>query len=64
MKKQKCSKCGSDDIGTSYHDGKGSHYCGYCDFAKSDNPHLHYYCRNCRYDWIGKTKDQEYEKGN
>jgi hypothetical protein len=46
-----CIKCGHPDINTHYHATK--YDCSYGCLAKVDTEHLHYYCRNCSYDWAG-----------
>ena len=57
-----CPKCGSKDVATSYHAGRWR-----CEpwsrFTNNsaDSEHLHYTCRNCRFDWTGVTADADAE---
>lgn len=56
-KKQKpeCEKCGNTtNIHTRY--DKSDYDCTWSCRAKEEKEHLHYYCRNCSYDWIGPVK--------
>jgi hypothetical protein len=55
-----CPKCGSNDKGIAWHESKWgyAHGCRYGDVERPDREHLHYYCRLCRFDWTGPTRDQ------
>lgn len=63
-----CSKCGSDDIGTTYHKqgcGKASCSCATCSYgshAKSHDEHLHRFCRGCGFDWLDAVLSPDPEK--
>jgi hypothetical protein len=47
-----CVKCGSRDIGTSYHKRAYSpNGCTYLSVNTQTGEHLHHFCQNCHYDW-------------
>lgn len=58
-----CVKCGSEDIGVTYHkQGCDNARCScatclYGSHAKQHAEHLHYHCRVCQFDWTGPTND-------
>ena len=58
-----CIKCGSVDVGTSFHKQGcpqtdcSCASCSYGSHAKQHSEHLHRYCRVCGFDWIEPTKD-------
>lgn len=55
--KLKCEKCGNTtNIHTRY--DKSDYDCTWSCRAKEKKEHLHYYCRNCFYDWIGPVKKE------
>jgi len=55
-----CPKCYSRSIFkrwhlTGYPTAKGP-YCYFRDYNRTDKEHLHYYCRECGYDWVEEIK--------
>jgi len=68
MKEALCPKCHSRKVITQWHltchpTMEGPH-CECSDYNRMDREHLHYYCRNCGYDWsieIKHTTEEEKE---
>lgn len=52
-----CSKCLSTDIWLAWH--KSRYSCGFSSKVRTDGEHLHYGCRNCRFEWTGPTADMQ-----
>ena len=63
--KAKCSKCGYEDIWAQYCDKKWPASCRSSDdySDRSDNPHIHRYCRRCAYQWYVTPLDAKQEIG-
>jgi len=66
VEKMLCPICRSRDIFKQWHltchpTAEGP-YCSFGDYDKMDEEHLHYYCRDCGFDWsvkIERTKGKE-----
>ena len=50
-----CSKCGGEDVATSYH--KSGYYSGGCNMQDggTDGEHMSRWCRRCGYQWSEKV---------
>jgi hypothetical protein len=53
----KCPKCSHADIHTAFH--RSGYDCTWSSHNRAENEHLHYYCRNCSYDWAGPIEPPE-----
>jgi len=58
-----CPKCCSRNIFKQWHltchptvEGP---YCQFADYGKIDKEHLHYYCRDCEFDWVVEIEQVE-----
>jgi hypothetical protein len=60
MKRDKCIKCGSNDISVTYQQ-KGAYETKpntITNFEELKEDRLMKYCRNCQFEWVTKTLDQ------
>ncbi len=53
----KCAKCESNDNYKEYH--KSGYDCGGTDHNRRSSEHLHFYCKECQFDWVTDTKDKK-----
>ncbi len=51
-----CKKCGGTDIHIRYDRDRDD--CTFFERAKKKGEHLHFYCRQCSFDWTGPTREQ------